>query len=90
MSNEQSDAKVIPFPRQLRVVPLEREIDGAPITVTPAAVDHDGRTYDLEALLRQLPHCHLTACTRLRRRHRGLGKSSGTRWCGVGRVRRPR
>ena len=39
-------------------MPLEREIDGAPITVTPAAVDHDGRTYGLEALLRQLPpHC---------------------------------
>ena len=58
MSNEQSDAKVIPFPRQLRVVPIERGAYAAPPAVTPAAVDHDGRTYDLETLLRQLPpHC---------------------------------
>ena len=58
MSNEQSDAKVIPFPRQLRVVLIERGPYAASAAVTPAAVEHDGRTYDLEALLRQLPpHC---------------------------------
>ena len=57
MSNERA-AKVVPFPRQLRVVPLESEPGVAPAVVTPAAVDHDGHTYDLEALLRQLPpHC---------------------------------
>ncbi len=58
MSNEQSDAKVIPFPRQPRVVPIERGVYAAPAVVTPAAVEHDGHTYDLKALLRQLPpHC---------------------------------
>jgi hypothetical protein len=58
LSNEQSDAKVISFPRQLRVVPVEEEEAAAPVAVVPAAVDHDGRTYALEALLRQLPpHC---------------------------------
>ena len=58
MSNEQPDAKVIPFPRQLRVVPIERRPYAAPADIIPAAVEHDGRTYNLEALLRQLPaHC---------------------------------
>ena len=56
MSNEQLDAKIIPFPRQLRVVPIEPSAASA--DVMPAAVEHDGHTYDLEALLRQLPvHC---------------------------------
>ena len=58
MSNEQSDAKVIPFPRPFRVVPVEQEPSAAPVTVIPDAVEYDGRTYDLEALVRQLPpHC---------------------------------
>ena len=58
MSNEKSDAKVIQFPRQPRVVPIERGAYAAPADAMTAAVEHDGRTYDLEALLRQLPaHC---------------------------------
>jgi hypothetical protein len=55
MSDDQSGAKVISFPRQLRVVPIEAEANATPVTVSPAAVEYDGRTYDLEALLRQLP-----------------------------------
>ena len=48
---------VIPFPRQLRVVPFE------PLTMAQAdlpqdepiaMVDHDGRLYDLAALIRHL------------------------------------
>jgi hypothetical protein len=45
---------VISFPRQLRVVPFR---DAEPETVPgepPAVVDHDGRSYPLEALLRGL------------------------------------
>ncbi len=58
MSNEQSDAKVIPFPRQLPVVPIEHEPDSAPADVMPATVEYDGRTYELVALIRLLPfHC---------------------------------
>ena len=58
MGNEQSDAKIIPFPRQPRVVPIEHESGATPVTVIPSMVEHDGSTYDLEVLLRQLPpHC---------------------------------
>ena len=60
MSNEQSDAKVIPFPRQLRVVPIENAACAAPARtdVVPAVVEHDGHMYDLATLLQGLPpHC---------------------------------
>lgn len=59
MSNEQPDAKVIPFPRQLRVVPIQRRpYDPPEASVDPVTVKHNGRTYVLAPLLRQLPsHC---------------------------------
>jgi hypothetical protein len=58
MSNEQPGDNVLPFPRQLRVVPIEREPDAASAGIMPAAVEYNGRSYDLEALLRLLPtHC---------------------------------
>jgi hypothetical protein len=40
MRSDQSDPKIIPFPRQMRVVPIEREMDAAPAEVMRAAVEH--------------------------------------------------
>ena len=51
MNDEPATAKVIPFPRQFRVVPdaLPR-----PDSPSPVVVDHDGRSYCLADLLGQL------------------------------------
>ena len=58
LSNEQSDAKVIPFPGRLPAVPIEHEPDAAAADFMPATVEYDGRTYELVALIRLLPfHC---------------------------------
>ncbi len=58
MNNEQSERKLVPFPRQLRVVPAEPRAYAAPTDITSLAAEHDGCVYQLEALLRQLPaHC---------------------------------
>jgi hypothetical protein len=73
---------VISFPRQLRVVPFP---DAKPETVPaepPAVVDHDGRSYLLEDLLRGLSQDELQTVDQSAPRS---GQELWTRWCVAGR-----
>ena len=76
---------MIPFPRQLRVVPI------VPFDVGPsplpgdnpgAVVEHDGRIYDLAGLLRELAPHQLREIGSTAPDH---PRSFGTKPCGAGR-----
>jgi hypothetical protein len=83
MSNDKSDANVIPFPRQLRVVPIEQDIAVEAYVIT-ATVEHDGRTYELESLLQQLPpHCFQEAVATVPRSGQELWDEIVRRWPGT-------
>ncbi len=47
-------SNVVPFPRQLRVVPASLVLEPSVAADPRAAVDHDGRLYPLHDLLRGL------------------------------------
>ena len=83
MSNEQSGAKVISFPRQLRVVPVEQEATVEAYVIS-ATVEHDGRTYELEGLLQQLPPlCLREAVSTVPRSGQELWDEVVRRWPGT-------
>ena len=83
MSNEQSGAKVIPSPRQLRVVPVEQDATIEAYVIS-AIVEHDGRTYELEGLLQQLPPlCFREAVSTVPRSGQELWDEVVRRWPGT-------
>ena len=55
MANDTPTAQVIPFPRQLRVVPVKADRPAA-VPKPPTLVDYDGRVYRLEQILFSLAH----------------------------------
>ena len=58
MIESDEGGRVIPFPRQLRIVPSTPIEPPRSIRDEPQAtlIDHDGRTYDLADLVRHLLH----------------------------------
>ena len=48
------DGNVVPFPRQLRVVPLVEDAVQEPLVVSPIMVEHNGSIYRLADLMRAL------------------------------------
>ncbi len=72
---------IIPFPPQLRVVPIE-PAPAQPLEHSLALIEHDGRLYDLAALVRHLSPAELQVIAAAGPRQ---VRRCGITWCGAGR-----